>query len=327
MINIAFAGMRHGHIFALYNMVKENPNFNLKGAYEEDKDGKAWAEGMGAEFNYNSLEELLSDKEVDAVALGGCFADRGGVAIKALRAGKHVIADKPLCTSLEELDEIEKLSKETGKKVSCMFTMRYDSKILSVKKLVESGALGEIVNISFGGQHPLMYGRRPDWYFEDGKYGGLINDIGIHAMDILPFALGINVKEVNAARCWNKYATDHPEFKDCGQFMLTADNGAGILGDVSYAIPDGVEFSLPYYWQFYVWGTKGMISFSLNEKETVYYLAGDKEPKKLENVEVEFDYLTDVYRLINGEKDVVLTTEETIKSMRKTLEIQAFSER
>lgn len=50
---------------------------------------------------------------------------------------------------------------------------------------------------------------------------------------------------------------------------------------------------LALYWQFYVWGTKGMISFSLNEKETVYYVSGDKEPKKLEIVESQCDYLTE----------------------------------
>ena len=196
-----------------------------------------------------------------------------------------------------------------------------------MKKRVESGVLGEITTISFGGQHPLMYGRRPAWYYEEGKYGGLINDIGIHGIDILPFVFGINAETTLAARCWNKYATDHPDFTDCGQFMLTADNGAGILGDVSYAIPDGIEFALPYYWQFYVWGTKGMIAFSLNEKETVYYLAGDKEPKPLEIVKPKEDYLTDVYRLINGEKDVVLTSEEVFKSTRKALEIQVLSEK
>mgnify|MGYP006967423456 CR=1 FL=1 len=80
--------------------------------------------------------------------------------------------------------------------------------------------------------------------------------------------------------------------------MLTAQNGAGILADVSYAIPDGVEFGLPWYWQFYVWGTRGTIRFSLNEERSCYYLAGQKEPILLEETEVQ----KELYRQKKSEK-------------------------
>ena len=74
------------------------------------------------------------------------------------------------CTSLEELDAIEALARERNLRVSCMFTMRFEKKIRALKALVESGALGEVNNVYFGGQHPLQYGRRPMWYFEKGRH-------------------------------------------------------------------------------------------------------------------------------------------------------------
>ena len=300
------------------------------GAFEDDKSAKETAQNQGVECNYATYEQILADPKVEVVALGGCFAHRGPMAIEALKAGKHVIVDKPLCTSLDQLSQIETLAKEKGKAVSCMFTMRFEKKIVAVKNLIRSGKLGKINNVYFGGQHPLQYGRRPAWYFEKGKHGGVINDIAIHGIDILSFVFDGKVDKINGARCWNAYAKDEPEFLDSAQFMLTLDNGAGVIADVSYAIPDGVEFKLPYYWQFFIWGTEGMIGFSLSEKQfktggeeqpAYYYVKGNSEPIPLVEGEVD-NYLTDFLRVVKGENGQILPVSEVISSTKATLEIQ-----
>ena len=324
-LRIAFAGLRHGHIFQLYRMVQEHPLYEITGAFEEDPAAKKAAMEQGVSCFYDSFEALLSDPAVDAVALGGYYGQRGQMAIAALNAGKHVIADKPLCTDLSELEQIRQLSQKRNLTVSCMFTMRYEPKIQAVKALAESGALGEFNNVSFGGQHPLQYGRRPQWYFEEGKHGGVINDIAIHGIDVLSYALGLTVDEVLAARCWNKYAAQEPRFADSAQFMLKASNNAGIVADVSYAIPDGVEFALPYYWQFYIWGTKGTIGFSLNEEVSYYYASGDETPHVLKETPCTDDYLTDFYHLLQGNSTVILPQEDVFAATKTTLKIQQSS--
>ena len=321
-MNIAFAGLRHCHIFDLYKMVQADPSYKILGAFEADPVARQQAQGLGVICNYPSYDALLADPLVDVVALGGCYGERGLMAIRALQAGRHVMADKPLCTDLAELDMIENLARENHLKVSCMFTMRFEKKIQALKKLVASGALGEINNVYFGGQHPLQYGRRPEWYYEPGMHGGVINDIAIHGIDVLDFALGLVVDKTLAARCWNKYADCELNFRDSAQIMLTAGNGAGILADVSYAIPDGIEFSLPYYWQFYIWGTKGTISFSLNEEKSFYFLKGYDVPILLEEQPIEIDYLTDFRNLVTGQENVVLSMEEVFHATRSTLQIQ-----
>lgn len=336
-MKVAFAGFRHGHIFTLYEMVQAHNEFDILGGFEEDKNARELAISRGVSCHYQSYQELLADENVETVILGACYGDRGAMAIQALTAGKHVISDKPLCTSLEELDKIEELAKQKGRVVSCMYTMRFEPKMIAVRKLVQSGTLGEINNVYIGGQHPLMYGRRPMWYFEKDKHGGVINDIGIHGVDILSFMLGLKVKDIHAARCWNKYAKEEPEFKDSAQFMLSAENGAGILADVSYAIPDGIEFDLPYYWQFYIWGTKGTMRFSIsettldihktNEKpmqkdDMVYFVKGSKEPMILQAEQAERDYLSDFLSMANGKTDIILPMEDVIASSRATLMIQ-----
>lgn len=319
-MNIAFAGLRHGHIYALYHMVKTHSDYTFAGTFEENPAARADSVAHGMEKQYASYADLLADSSVDVVALGGCYGDRGRMAIEALRAGKHVMADKPLCTTLSELDEIERLAESTGKKVTAMFTMRYEPRIIALRELVRCGGLGEINNVYIGGQHPLLAESRPSWYYETGKHGGTINDIAIHGIDVLAYALGLKKFRVESARCWNRFAAAHPHFADSAQFMLTAENGAGILSDVSYSVPDGIAYGLPLYWEFRIWGTGGMAEFSL-ARELTFYKKGVTQPIVVPDEAPQTDFLTDFCRLVRGEP-AILSMEEVFASTRSTLEIQ-----
>lgn len=105
--------------------------------------------------------------------------EKRGYIIEALKHNKHVICDKPICTDLKELEEIEKLSKEKNLRVACMLDLRYIPQVGKVKELIQSGEIGEIKIASFTGQHFLDYGNRPIWYYEGNNQGGTINDIAI----------------------------------------------------------------------------------------------------------------------------------------------------
>lgn len=262
-MNLAFAGFRHGHIMGLFRMATENEEVNLVGCFEENSDARKDAEANGVSFNYKTYDELLNDEKVEAVAIGDYYGNRGKLVIEALKSGKHVICDKPICTSLDELSEIEALAKEKNLKVACMLDLRYMSQVTKVKQMVKDGEIGEIKNISFTGQHCLNYGARPSWYFEEGKHGGTINDIAIHGIDLMRFVTGKNLTKVDFARTWNAFADKEPAFKDCGQFVVQMD-GVSVMADVSYAAPKCNE-TLPTYWDFYLWGTEGMINFRLSE--------------------------------------------------------------
>lgn len=320
-MNIAIAGFRHYHIFTLYNAIKVTPGVTLCGCFEENNTVReAVAKDYGVEFSYASYEDILSDASVDAVGIGDYFGKRGQMVIAALRAGKHVICDKPICTDLAELDVIEALAKEKKLQVSCMLDLRYLSTVEKACEIVSGGEIGRIVNVSFTGQHCLDYANRPHWYYEDGKHGGTINDIAIHGVDLVRFITGKNLTKVNCARVWNAFATEEPQFKDCGQFMVEMDD-ISLMADVSYAAP---KFSgtLPTYWDFYFWGTDGMINFNL-ASDTIRLYKNEKteivcEPKEL-------SYLEDFYREIQGEK-TVMNTFDILLSQRQVLEIQRAAE-
>ncbi|MBQ2841252.1 MAG: Gfo/Idh/MocA family oxidoreductase [Oscillospiraceae bacterium] len=331
-MNIAFWGYRHGHTGAIYKEAKMNAKINIVGAFEAAEEGRKLAESVGVEFNYSSAEELLADERVDIVNIGGYYTERGAQAIAALRAGKHVFCDKPLCTSLQELDEIEALAKEKNLFVGCDFTMRFENGMRTVREMIMRGDIGEIGAINLTGQHALMYGSRPMWYFEEGKHGGTINDIAIHAVDLVRFISGLGVKKATAARTWNHFATEVPHFHDCGQFMAELDNGAGFTGDVSYAAPASCGPKLETYWRFTVWGTKGVIEYKYkggpktendDERRVFVALEGSDGFVAVPKSKYETSGLSEFIKEVGGEKNLLSSTVETFKSTRDTLRIQA----
>lgn len=332
-MNLAFVGFKHRHTGTIYKEAMENPNITVLGAWEDTEDGRALADGLGLEFNYETLEAVLSDERVDAICLGGCYGERGSEAIAALRAGKHVYADKPVCTSLSEIDEIEKLAKEKNLKVGCYLTMRFSAGMRNIREMIADGTLGEIGAINITGQHPLMYGARPMWYFEEGRHGGTINDIAIHAVDLVRFLTGYGIKKIHGARTWNHFATEKKDFRDCGQFMVELENGAGFTGDVSYAAPASCGFNLETYWRTTIWGTKGVAEYKIKASsagidsddgaQLCVALEGSDgfAPQKLKKYDV--TGLGEFVKEINGEEDLLIDTAGVIRTSRETLIIEA----
>ncbi|NMA95725.1 MAG: Gfo/Idh/MocA family oxidoreductase [Clostridiales bacterium] len=328
MIKIAFAGFRHGHMNSFYKLAEESPNVEIVAAYEENDEARSNAKAdLGVTFTHNSYEDMLKLEEIDVVAIGDYYSRRGSLAIKALKAGKHIYADKPLCTSLEELDEIERLAKAKGLKVGCMLDMRYNQNVQPAKDFIKDGKLGEVHAIFFSGQHPLLYGTRPNWYFEKGKHGGTINDIAIHGIDFIEYITGLSMKEVVAARCWNAFATEEPDFKDCAQFMIEMDNGAGVMADVSYSAPDSSGYILPFYWRFTIWGTKGVMEFKVGSDSISVALNGKPDIEYIEIPDLDPGNCLSVFLDELAGKDTEIDTNSVIKATRDTLKIQRVADR
>src|SRR5439155_18195695 len=103
-------------------------------------------------------------------------------------------------------------------------------------------------------------------YFEPGNHGGTINDIGIHAIDLIPWLTGRRVAEAVAARAWNARLPRVPHFQDAAQIMLRLDNNGGVLGDLSYLTPDAVGYAATQYWRVTCHGKSGAIETSFNSR-------------------------------------------------------------
>ena len=271
---------------------------------------------------YTSLKTMLAEADCDIVATGDYYGKRGSILIQSLQAGKHVIADKPLCTSLQELDAIEKISREKHLSVGCMLDLRTNDCIIQAREMILNGELGKITQIQFGGQHPLLVGSRPHWYFEPGKHGGTINDIAIHAIDCIPWMTGQEIKSFTAARTWKAFDSQCDCFDDAAQFMLELNNGCGVMGDVSYAQPDSHGYKMPQYWRFTIWGTGGVLEFNVLEKKITAWIQGETEPRIIIPEPYKGpSYLNWFLMEIDG-RETELNTALVLKRTRQALELQ-----
>ena len=320
-LKILFNGFRHGHINGLYKKAFASDSVEIVGCIEQnDAAREKAAKKLDAVFSDKSYDEWLASN-IDAVAIGGAYGERGAAIIKALKAGKHVIADKPICTTLAELNEIEHLARQNHLKVACMLDLRYQAQTIKAVEILKSGILGEVKNISFNGQHTMDYGNRPEWYFEEGMHGGTLNDLAIHGVDLVRLLSEKEFEKIDAARVWNSYAYKNPDFKDCALFMARLEGGAGVIADVSYSAPSQA-FSLPSYWEFRVWCEKGMLSFNRPDSVVTVYMQGEKEPKRYTELpNVPTDYLSDFEKEIQN--DTREMTENILASTRFALLLQA----
>jgi predicted dehydrogenase len=324
-MKLAFVGFRHPHAYAMYQHTQEMPGFKIVAACEEDAATRhSLAASDNIQITHETLDTMLAQVECEAVAVGDTYARHAELILRLLAQGKHVIVDKPVSISVTELEAIEQRLRDTRLKLGCMLEMRDSPQVIGLRNLIRSGVIGEVHAISFGGQHPLLLGSRPAWYFEPGKHGGTINDIAIHAVDALPWITGLSLRRVNAARTWNAFATDYRHFHDAAQLMLTMDNGCGVLGDVSYFMPDSMGYTLPLYWRMTFWGRKGVLETSTNTDHILVALDGERAPRQEPLPPGNpAGYLTAFLHDIAGTThDGELTTEAVLQSTRIALKIQ-----
>lgn len=277
-LRMAFAGFRHGHILELYKLAREREGVEVVAACEPDPATREQLAAAGAvEITHESYDAMWDEVAFDALAVGEYYGGRGELLIRALAAGRHVIADKPVCTRLDELGRIAELASAGGLSVGCMLTMRDEGNVRALRQLVRGGRIGEVHTVCFSGQHPLMRGERPEWYFQPGLQGGTINDIAIHAVDAIPWITGRRIVQIVAARAWNARVDDPNWFQDGAQMMFRLDNDGGVIGDVSYLAPDVGGYAVPQYWRLTLHGSEGIAETATIADGVMVYSGGKAE--------------------------------------------------
>jgi predicted dehydrogenase len=321
-LRLAFAGFRHGHIIEIHQFAEKLSGIKIVGAAEDHEPTARTLKKFNIRLTHPTVEALFADaNSFDALAVGDYFGRRGELAIRALELGKHVILDKPICTKLDELDRIQDISGSKNLRVGCQLSLRGSAPMRTLKRLVREGTVGRVHTVNFMGQHPLMYGTRDSWYFEEGKHGGTINDIGVHAIDFIPWMLGARWDEIAAARVWNERIPQCKPFNVGAQMMLTMADGAGVIGDVSYLSPDSQGYSVPQYWRFTLHGDGGILETSSVSKQVKAWKNGDKSETAYELDASQPDgYFTDFINEVSGRADLCdLKTEDVLKSARAAL--------
>lgn len=330
--SVAIVGFRHQHIFSLIKHLNHRDDVRVVAVCEEDEPTRlqlldqgvfAQLPDVSGERVYSSYPAMLDAAECDIIAVGDSFGKRGARIIESLKRGKHVLGDKPLCTRIEELDAITALAHARHLAVGCQLDLRDSGNFIGLRQLVQAGEIGEVGAVSFGGQHPLFFGTRPNWYFEPEEHGGTLNDIAVHAFDFVPWITGLEFSQINVARTWNAGFAPVPHFHNAAQIMMTLSNGAGVLGDVSYLAPDSLGYALPQYWRTTLWGSEGMAETSYTTPGVTLYKNGETSPHVLVTPTRTGGYLDDFLAEVRGDTKAAtsgrLTTEIVLRANRTAL--------
>ena len=141
---------------------------------------------------YESTEEMLAKEKLDIVSVCTYNSQHAPCAIQAMKAGVDVMLEKPFTVTLEEAIEVMKVEKETGRLLSIGFQPRMDNNMKMIKKIVDSGELGDIYYIQTGGGRrrgiPTPYGTS---FIEADKGAiGALGDIGCYSLDMVLNAIG-----------------------------------------------------------------------------------------------------------------------------------------
>ena len=148
----------------------------------------------GVKTDYASHKEMLDDESLQLDAVSICTYNRQHAepAIYALNKGVHVMLEKPFTVTIEEAAEVMKAEKASGKVLSIGFQPRLDPNMQMIKKIVDSGELGQIYYIQTGGGRrrgiPTPFGTS---FIEDKTAGlGALADIGCYSLDMVLNAIG-----------------------------------------------------------------------------------------------------------------------------------------
>ena len=181
-----------------------NPDAEIVGYFDINT---ARAENLAKEYGgraYPSWEELIADKAIDAVSVCTTNVTHAEIAIAAMRAGKHVLCEKPMATTLEDCERMAAAAKETGRYLMIGQNQRLTKAHLRAKKIIESGLIGEIVSFRtvFGHGGPETWSVDPGantWFFDKSKAAmGVMADLGIHKTDLIHFLTEQTVVETTA---------------------------------------------------------------------------------------------------------------------------------
>lgn len=240
----------------------ENENVELYGLYDMNRNRAKELAGKYHAKAYDSYEEMLNDKEIDAVSVCVANAAHAEISIAALKAGKHVLCEKPMAVTLEECENMVRTAKEYGRYLMIGQNQRLAKAHIKAKELIDAGAIGEVVTFrtTFGHGGPETWGIDPGkniWFFDKKKaVMGAMADLGIHKTDLIQFLLSQRVVETTA----RLLTLDK---RDAEGNLIGVDDNAICI----YKMSGGATGTMTASWTYYgaednstvLYGTKGIM--------------------------------------------------------------------
>ncbi|WP_270179865.1 Gfo/Idh/MocA family protein [Alkalihalobacillus sp. CinArs1] len=153
--------------------------------------------------SYENVEDVLQIEEIDAISVCTPNYLHAPISIAALKAGKHVLCEKPMATSKEDAELMIETAREHGKQLMIAHNQRFVPSHSKAKELLASGELGKVYSFRTAFGHPGPEGWSVDgkesWFFEKEKaFIGAMGDLGVHKTDLIRYVLGEEIVEVGS---------------------------------------------------------------------------------------------------------------------------------
>jgi len=256
-IRFAVIGLDHNHIYSMTAAVIRGGG-ELVWVYATDaKQLAAFQKLFPSAKLARSEAEILEDRSIQLIA-GAPIPDlRAPLGIRAMKAGKDYLGDKPAITSLKQLADVRATIKATGRKFAIMYSERLEvPAAIKAGELIEQGTIGRVVQTINIAPHQVNPASRPDWFWDKARYGGILTDIGSHQAEQFLFFTKSTRAQVVAAQTGNINHPDKPLFEDFGDMTMSGNGGTGYLR-VDWFTPKGLGT-----WgdgRLFVLGTEGYI--------------------------------------------------------------------
>lgn len=220
---IGFGGMAGNHYKQLS---KENTKVKIKGVWDINPARLDAAREKGL-VAYNSEEELLADPEIDIVLVSATNEVHKQIAINALKAGKHIICEKPAAMSSAEVIEIMEASRKYNRVFTVDQNRRTNRDFVLMKRTVESGVIGKpyIFESRVEGSRGVPAG----WRTEKEQGGGMMLDWGVHLIDQMMYMIDEKVTNVFC----KLYSVNYPNVDDNVRLVMTFESGVTAQIEVS----------------------------------------------------------------------------------------------
>lgn len=220
---IGYGGMAGYHRSSLCEKL---PGVQIKGVFDllESAQEKAREQGMAV---YPSAEALLADDEIQLVLVATPNNFHKDYAIQAMRAGKHVLSEKPVTMNAAELEEIIAVQKETGRIFTIHQNRRWDKDFQTVKKILSDNTIGTpyFIESRVLGSRRAMHG----WRGYQVNGGGMLLDWGVHLIDQALHLIDSPVVSVDA----NLQCVFSEEVDDSIKVLLRFENNVSYLMEMS----------------------------------------------------------------------------------------------
>jgi len=230
----------------------------------EKSKADAMAEKYNAKSYYNVAEMLTEQKDLDIVAVCSPNGLHAKHSIQALKAGFHVLCEKPMAISVNDCGEMIKAAEKGNKRLFAIKQNRFNPPVVAIKEAIDEGRLGKIYSV----QLSCFWNRNPDYYANSWKGtkdldGGTLYTQFSHFIDLLYWMIG-DIK--NAQAYMGNFAHEGIiDFEDTGVVIVEFQNGA--IGTINYTVNSyqkNMEGSLT------IFGEKGTVKIGgqyLNELE------------------------------------------------------------